>query len=204
MPITLRRVVILIFGCLPLALLIFGVINQSLGGDPAKAIVLDTGRWALRFLLITLAVSPLVRHLHWRWLMMHRRMLGLFALLYALLHLLAYYQFILGGQLGNFFLELAKRPYILVGMPVLVILIALGVTSTKGWMKRLGKRWQVLHRLVYIALLLAWVHLFMQVRSSYFEATLYGVLGLVLLSIRVPSWWSLWQARQVRIQRQHS
>jgi sulfoxide reductase heme-binding subunit YedZ len=201
MPIIARRVVIFLLGCLPLMILILGVLNQSLGGDPAKAIVLDTGRWALRWLFITLAVSPLVRYLHWRWLMIHRRMLGLFALFYAVLHLLAYYQFILGGQLGYFFLELAKRPYILVGMPALLILMALGVTSTRGWMKRLGKRWQVLHRLVYLALPLAWVHLLMQVRSSYYQAIIYGVIALLLLAVRVPSWWAMWQARQIRRQR---
>ncbi|MDW6002392.1 protein-methionine-sulfoxide reductase heme-binding subunit MsrQ [Vibrio mangrovi] len=195
MPVTLRRIVIFILGCAPVSLLIWGIVNQSLGGDPAKTIVLETGLWTLRFLLITLTVSPLVRHLKWRWLMTHRRMLGLFALFYGLLHLLAYYQFILGGNLAFLGAEIVKRPYILVGAPALLILIALGITSTKGWMKRLGKRWQTLHRLVYVALILGWIHLFWQVRSSYYEAALYGFLGGLLLSFRMPQWWNFWQSR---------
>lgn len=184
MPVWLRRWTIFIVALIPFALLVYGAINQSLGGDPAKAILLDTGFWAMRFLLITLAVTPLVRYLKWRWLMPHRRMLGLFALFYALLHLLSYYQFILGGNLAMLAEELVKRPYILVGAPALLILVALGITSTRGWMKRLGRRWQRLHQLVYLAFVLAWVHLYWQVRSSYFDAVLYGVIGLVLLSFR--------------------
>ncbi|ASA55810.1 sulfite oxidase heme-binding subunit YedZ [Vibrio gazogenes] len=195
MPVTLRRIVIFILGCTPLSLLVWGVFTQNLGGDPAKTIVLETGLWTLRFLLITLTVSPFARYLKWRWLMPHRRMLGLFALFYGLLHLLAYYQFILGGNLAFFGSELVKRPYILVGAPALLILIALGITSTKGWMKRLGRRWQTLHRLVYVALILGWIHLFWQVRSSYYEAAFYGVIGLVLLSFRLPLLWRFCQSR---------
>ncbi|MGX9419317.1 sulfite oxidase heme-binding subunit YedZ [Vibrio sp. WJH972] len=183
-----RRVVIFILGLLPLVSLVIAGVNQTLGGDPAKAIVLSTGEWALRFLIITLAVTPLVRVVKWRWVMIHRRMLGLYSLFYAFLHLVSYYLFILGSNLELLVSETIKRPYILVGMPALIILALLGVTSTKGWMKRLGKRWQRLHRWVYPATLLALVHLIMQIRSSYYEATVYGAFVLLLLGYRVFEW----------------
>ncbi|MHA2940173.1 sulfite oxidase heme-binding subunit YedZ [Vibrio sp. RC27] len=191
-----RRVVIFILGLLPLASLVIAGVNQTLGGDPAKAIVLSTGEWALRFLLITLAVTPLVRVVKWRWVMIHRRMLGLYSLFYAFLHLVSYYLFILGSNLELLVSETIKRPYILVGMPALIILALLGVTSTKGWMKRLGKRWQRLHRWVYPATLLALVHLIMQIRSSYYEATVYGAFVLLLLGYRVFEWRKRTNARR--------
>lgn len=184
MPVWLRRWTIFVLALIPFAQLVYGAINQTLGGDPAKVILLATGFWAMRFLLITLAVTPVARYFRWRWLMPHRRMLGLFALFYALAHLLSYYQFILGGNLAMLGEEIIKRPYILVGMPALLILIALGITSTRGWMRRLGRLWQKLHQLVYLAFILAWIHLYWQVRSSYFDAVLYGGIGLILLSFR--------------------
>jgi sulfoxide reductase heme-binding subunit YedZ len=188
MPVVWRRIIIFCLGLLPLIALVVAGVTQNLGGDPAKTIVLETGEWGLRFLLITLAVTPLVRLMKWRWLMMHRRMLGLFALFYALLHLVSYYLFILGGNLTQLVSEIIKRPYILVGMPTLIILVLLGVTSTKGWMKRLGKRWQKLHRWVYPATLLALIHVILQIRSSYFDAVLYGTLVFILLGYRVYEW----------------
>ncbi|CAM3589740.1 Sulfoxide reductase heme-binding subunit YedZ [Vibrio aerogenes CECT 7868] len=193
MSVTIRRWVIFFAACLPAIALVVGAVHQTLGADPAKTIVWETGQWALRFLLITLAVSPLVRYLKWRWLMIHRRMLGLFSLFYAVLHLLAYYQFILGGNLLMLGSEIVHRPYILAGAPAILMLIILGVTSTQGWMKRLGKRWQQLHRLIYPALVLAWIHLFWQVRASYQDAFIYGVLGGILLAIRFPRWQAQWK-----------
>ncbi|MFM2486621.1 protein-methionine-sulfoxide reductase heme-binding subunit MsrQ [Celerinatantimonas yamalensis] len=188
MPILVRRLLIFILGCWPASTLVWGAVQQNLGGDPAQYILLQTGFWALRFLLISLAVTPLARLAKQRWLMVHRRMLGLFALFYGILHLLSYYQFILGGNLERLVSETIKRPYILVGAPALLILILLGVTSTRGWMRRLGRHWQQLHRLVYLALILAWIHLYWQVRSSYFDAVLYGAIGLVLLSFRARNY----------------
>lgn len=188
MPVVWRRVLIFIVALWPLGGLIWATLQQTLGGDPAKTIVLTTGLWGIRFLLITLAVTPLVRIAKWGWLMKHRRMLGLFSLFYLLLHVLAYYQFILGGNLAMLASEIVKRPYILLGMPALVILIALGITSTKGWMKRLGKNWQRLHRWVYLATVLGWIHIALQIRSSYFDAVLYGSLAALLLGYRVYDW----------------
>ena len=193
LPVSARRVLIFVLASLPFGWLLWATFTNHLGADPAKTVVWQTGLWALRLLLITLCVSPARRLLQWGWLMVHRRMLGLFALFYAVLHLLAYVFFILGADVSRLGEELIKRPYITVGAPALLILVVLGVTSTRAMMRRLGKSWQRLHNSVYVAVLLAWLHLFWQVRSSYFEAALYGSVTAALLLIRLY-WW--WQRRQ--------
>ena len=180
-----RRLIIFLCALIPFAWLVFNTITQQLGADPAKTIVLFTGEWTIYFLFITLSVTPLRRLLKWNWLMPHRRMLGLFALFYGVLHLLSYLIFILGLDFSRLVSETLKRPYITVGFPALLILIVLGVTSTQKMMRRLGKNWVKLHRLVYLALILAWIHVLWQVRSSYFEAAVYGAIVTVLLGIRL-------------------
>lgn len=184
-PTSWRRLIIFLCALIPFAWLVFNTITQQLGADPAKTIVLFTGEWTIYFLFITLSVTPLRRLLKWNWLMPHRRMLGLFALFYGLLHLLSYLIFILGLDFSRLVSETLKRPYITVGFPALLILIALGITSTQKMMRRLGKNWVKLHRLVYLALILAWIHVLWQVRSSYFEAAVYGAIVTVLLGIRL-------------------
>lgn len=180
-----RRLIIFLCALIPFAWLVFNTVTQQLGADPAKTIVLFTGEWTLYFLFITLSVTPLRRLLKWNWLMPHRRMLGLFALFYGVLHLLSYLIFILGLDFSRLVSETLKRPYITVGFPALLILIVLGVTSTQKMMRRLGKNWVKLHRLVYLALILAWIHILWQVRSSYLEAAVYGAIVTVLLGIRL-------------------
>lgn len=180
-----RRLIIFLCALIPFAWLVFNTVTQQLGADPAKTIVLFTGEWTLYFLFITLSVTPLRHLLKWNWLMPHRRMLGLFALFYGVLHLLSYLIFILGLDFSRLVSETLKRPYITVGFPALLILIVLGVTSTQKMMRRLGKNWAKLHRLVYLALILAWIHVLWQVRSSYFEAAVYGAIVTVLLGIRL-------------------
>ena len=184
-PTSWRRLIIFLCALIPFAWLVFNTITQQLGADPAKTIVLFTGEWTIYFLFITLSVTPLRRLLKWNWLMPHRRMLGLFALFYGLLHLLSYLIFILGLDFSRLVSETLKRPYITVGFPALLILIALGITSTQKMMRRWGKNWVKLHRLVYLALILAWIHVLWQVRSSYFEAAVYGAVVAVLLGIRL-------------------
>lgn len=183
-----RRVIIFMVALVPLMLLTRDVMTGNAGADPAKTIVLSTGSWTIYFLFITLAVTPLRRWLRWHWLATHRRMLGLFALFYAVLHVLAYLIFILGLDVSKLMAEFIKRPYITAGAPAVAILIVLGITSTKNMMRRLGKRWIKLHRLIYLATLLAWVHVLWQVRASYQDAVIYGVITLVLLGVRLL-WW---------------
>jgi len=190
MPVLWRRIYIFVVSLIPFALLVYKTVTNQLGADPAKTIVLFTGEWAIYFLFITLAVTPLRRlisskKIHFRWLQTHRRMLGLFTLFYAILHVLAFLVFILGLDFSLFGKELVERPYILITIPAVILLIALGVTSTQATMRRLGKNWIRLHKCIYLIAILAWLHVFMQVRSSYFDAVLFGVILLVLFLSRV-------------------
>jgi sulfoxide reductase heme-binding subunit YedZ len=179
-----RRIIIFTLSSLPFLWLLFKASSQQLGADPAKTIVLFLGEWGMIFLLLTLSVTPARRWFGWGWLVTHRRMLGLFALFYTSTHFLSYIVFILGLDFGRLAAEIIKRPYITVGFPAIIILFVLGVTSTKKMMRRLGKNWLKLHRLVYLVLFLAWIHVLWQVRSSYFDAVLYGALMVVLLGVR--------------------
>jgi sulfoxide reductase heme-binding subunit YedZ len=196
MPVLWRRVLIVVVSLIPFAVILYKTVMNQLGADPAKTIVLFTGEWAIYFLFITLAVTPLRRlinfkNLHFRWLQVHRRMLGLFTLFYAVTHVLAFFVFILGLDFSRFGKELVERPYILVTIPAVVLLIALGVTSTKAMMRRMGRNWLRLHKCIYLIAILAWLHVVMQVRSSYFEAVLFGGILLVLLLPRI-----YWGARK--------
>lgn len=190
MPVLWRRIYIFVVALIPFVFVVYKTLTNQLGADPAKTIVLFTGEWAIYFLFITLSVTPLRRFVtfkkvHFRWLQTHRRMLGLFTLFYAILHVLAFLVFILGLDFSRFGKELVERPYILVTIPAVLLLIALGVTSTQAMMRRLGKNWIRLHKSIYLIAILAWLHVFMQVRSSYFDAVLFGVITLVLLLPRL-------------------
>lgn len=194
MPVLWRRVLIGVLSLVPLGIIIYKTLFDLLGADPAKEIVLFTGEWAIYFLFLTLAVTPLRRlvnfkNFHFRWLQTHRRMLGLFALFYALLHVAAFLVFILGLDFSRFAKELVERPYIAVTIPAIILLIVLGVTSTQSMMRRLGKNWIKLHKAIYLIGILAWLHVFMQVRSSYFQAVLFGVILAALLLPRL--YWAL-------------
>lgn len=194
MPVLWRRVLIFFLSLIPLVFIVYKTLTNQLGADPAKTIVLFTGEWTIYFLFITLAVTPLRRFInfknfHFRWLQTHRRMLGLFTLFYAVLHVLAFLVFILGLDFSRFGKELVERPYILVTIPAVILLVVLGITSTKSMMRRLGSNWIRLHKSIYLIAVFAWVHVFMQVRSSYFEAVLFGVILLALLLPRL--FWAL-------------
>lgn len=194
MPVIWRRVLIFTVSLLPLCFIVYKTITNQLGADPAKAIVLFAGTWAFYFLLITLSVTPLKRLANQSWLMVHRRMLGLFTLFYAIAHLLSYLIFILGLDYSSFGSELVKRPYILLTIPAVVLLIALGATSTQAMMRRLGKNWVKLHKSIYLIAILAWLHVLLQVRSSYADAVLFGVLTALLLGVRL--YWALRKAQR--------
>ena len=194
MPPAWRRLLIFLLSCAPLLWLVWATFADRLGADPAKTLVLETGHYTFYFLLLTLTVTPLRRlvkfqRFHFRWLQAHRRMLGLFTLFYALLHVTAYWVFILGMNAALFAAELVKRPYILFTLPAVLLLIALGITSTQGMMRRLGKNWRRLHNSIYLIAILAWLHVFLQVRSSYQDAVFFGVAVVALLGIRL--YWKL-------------
>ena len=186
---TVARIKLLVFplSLFPLADLIYKAFINDLGPDPATALTHGLGEWALIFLLISLAITPARQLTGINKLIRFRRMLGLFALFYASLHLLAYLAFMLAWQWETLLEDLYKRSYIIVGAFALSILIVLGITSTKGMMKRLGKQWSRLHRLVYVAGILAVIHFLWLVKSDYTEPLMYGTALLILLGFRLKA-----------------
>ena len=178
---------ILFIVCLvPLAGLVWDGVHASLGANPVETIRLFTGDWTLRFLLITLAVTPLRRLTGWNALIRVRRMLGLFAFFYAALHVISYV------WLDQFFMwdliieDVYERPYITVGFTAFLLLLPLALTSTNGMVRRLGgKRWQRLHQLVYVIAVLGVVHFWWLVKSDIREPLLYAVVLALLLGYRL-------------------
>ena len=169
---------------LPLAKLgleLFEIRNFTLGANPVEELLHRLGSWGLNFLLITLAVTPLRRLTGLNWLLRFRRMLGLFAFFYVLLHFLVYVWLDQGFDLHFIFEDIAERPYITLGFTAFTLLIPLALTSTTGMMRRLGPRWKKLHRLVYpVAVLGVW-HYFWLVKADLRQPLIYAaVLGLLL------------------------
>jgi sulfoxide reductase heme-binding subunit YedZ len=168
-----------------LALETFGVAGMSLGANPVEELIHGFGIWGLNFLLITLAVTPLRRLTGMGWLLHFRRMLGLFAFFYVLMHFLTYAGLDQHFDLPLIFEDIAERPFITVGFTAFLLLIPLAVTSTNAMMKRLGRRWQKLHRLVYLIAILGVVHFYWQVKLDTLEALIYAAILAVLLGYRL-------------------
>jgi sulfoxide reductase heme-binding subunit YedZ len=170
----------------PAAWLLYATLAGDLGANPIEAITRSLGEWALRLLLITLTVTPLRRLTGWGWLLRYRRMLGLFAFFYATLHLLSYIVLDQFFYWPEIWADILKRPYITIGMLSFLLLIPLAVTSTSSWMRRLGRNWQRLHRLVYIATSGAVLHFYMLVKADTREPLFYGLIltGLLLARLK--------------------
>ena len=160
---------------------------DALGADPVAEVEHRLGLWALRLLLLTLAITPLRQLTGQPALVRFRRMLGLYAFAYASLHFAAYLVLDLRGFWLQVFEEIAKRPYITVGFAAWLLLVPLAVTSTQGWIRRLGRRWGPLHRLVYAIAILAVLHFWWIVKSDYREPLLYAAILAALLG------WRLWK-----------
>ena len=158
---------------------------DALGADPVAAIEHELGLWALRLLLLTLAVTPLRQLLGRPELLRFRRLLGLWAFAYASLHFTAWLVLDLRGWWSQVLVEIAERPYITVGFAAWLLLVPLAVTSTRGWMRRLGRNWGRLHRLVYATAVLAVLHFWWVVKSDLREPLLYAVILALLLGWRV-------------------
>ena len=164
---------------------LMGWLGADLGPDPVKKLEHECGKTALNLLLITLAVTPLKELLHLPHLLRLRRMLGLFAFFYVLLHFVVYVVLDLELNFGAVVSEIAKRPFIMIGMLALLMLVPLAVTSTNRMMRRLGRRWVSLHRLIYpIAIIGVW-HYWWQVKKDIREPMLYAGMLAVLLGYRV-------------------
>jgi sulfoxide reductase heme-binding subunit YedZ len=177
---------IFVVSLVPLALLIQKGLNNDLGANPIETINRYTGDWVLRFLLITLAVTPLRRLTGWNGLLRYRRMLGLFAFFYACVHFLSWAWLDQYFVLADIVQDVAKRPYITVGFASFLMLIPLALTSTNAMIRRLGaKRWQQLHRLVYLIGIGGVVHFLWLVKSDIREPLVYGAVLALLLGFRL-------------------
>jgi len=182
------RILVFLLSCVPLALLVLDIATGSLGPDPGQTVTETLGLSALQLLIVTLLMTPLARWTHWAGWIKVRRMVGLFAFFYAMLHLMAFLQFILGWT--DLWATFTKRPYIIFGTLAFLLLIPLAATSTKAMMRRLGRRWKPLHRLIYPAVALVWLHFIFQARSDITEMVIYGLVVVFLLVIR--GYWFGW------------
>lgn len=178
---------------LPLASLVHGIAYDRLGADPVAALTHATGEWALRLLLLGLALTPLRRLTGQAWPIRFRRLVGLYAFFYACLHLAVFLVLDLGGYWTQVFEDIVKRPYITVGFAAWLLLVPLALTSTRGWMQRLGRRWSRLHRLVYAVAVLAVLHFLWLVKSDLREPLVYAAILAVLLGLRAG--WALQRRR---------
>jgi methionine sulfoxide reductase heme-binding subunit len=174
----------------PFLWLLFRGYTARLSANPIEDVTLATGIWALRFLLITLAVTPVRRLTGWNRLIQYRRMFGLFAFFYASVHLLIYVVLDQGLAFGYIFDDIAKRPYITAGMTAFALMVPLAVTSTKGWIRRMGRKWQLLHRLVYFSAGAACLHFLWKVKVMIGEPVYYALILTALLAFRL-----LWRLR---------
>lgn len=186
-----RRWLVFTLSVLPLLYIVQAVVRvqlgewELLGPEPGKAIVHFTGTWAFNLLIATLCVTPLSRYLKWRWVMPHRRMLGLFFAFYLSLHGIAYLAFLLEWHWQDLAVEVVERPYLLLGTAAWITTLPLVITSTKGWQRKLKRRWKTIHKLIYIIALLAAAHYLLQIRADWFEPVLYTVMTLFLLGMRL-------------------
>ena len=160
-------------------------ITGSLGANPVEEIQDRLGNWGLRFIMIALAVTPLRRLTGWNWLQRFRRMLGLFAFFYTLLHFLAWLILDQGVLWSAIVEDIIKRPVITIGFAALLILTAMAATSTNGMRRRLGKRWQQLHYGAYIVGILGVWHYWWQVKKDIRDPLIYAVILAVLLGLRL-------------------
>ena len=182
------KLVVFLLCALPLAWLLArasGVAGLGLGANPIDELMDNLGRWGLRLLLATLCITPLAVTLRKPWLVGLRRMLGLFAFTYLSLHFLNWLVLDQWFDLGAIAADIAKRPYITVGFTAYAMLVPLAVTSTAGWMRRLGRRWHRLHRLVYVAAILGCAHFWWQVKADWREPAAYATVLALLLGWRI-------------------
>lgn len=194
----IRRVIkpaLFVLCALPLLSLVwagFGIAGASLGANSVERVQDTFGQWALRFLVITLAVTPLRDWFNMPWLVQLRRLLGLYAFFYVVMHFLTWLILDQGLYWSGILEDIGKRPFITIGFAALLLLTPLAVTSTNKMMRRLGKRWKTLHRLVYLICLLAVWHYYWQVKSDTTEPLIYLSIVLLLLG------WRAWKARPRR------
>ena len=184
-----RRVLkpaIFLAALIPFAQLVYGVFWGDLGANPVETITNTTGIWTLRFIVITLAITPLRWLTKWNPVIQFRRMTGLFAFFYGVNHFMTYFVLDRSLMFEGLWEDVMKRPYITMGFTGFVLMIPLALTSTKGWIRRLGgKRWNVLHRLVYLTAIFAVIHYWWKVKLVTTNPKIYAAIVAVLLGARI-------------------
>lgn len=187
---TLAKPLVFVVCLLPAAYMFYAVYLAFTGGanllgpDPPKALSLMTGEWAIRALVLALAITPIRYLFNWPYIWQYRRMAGLFAFFYTSLHLLVFLMFLLQWQWSAIGLEIVERPYITIGFAAYILMIALALTSFSRAQRKLGRNWKRLHRSVYAINILAVMHIIWILRSSYQDVALYGGLVVLLLGYR--------------------
>lgn len=190
---------VLLVCLVPMAVLIRATFANELGANPLETIRDTTGLWTLRFLMFALAITPLRKITKWHSLSRFRRMFGLFAFFHAFLHFITYVWLDQFFDVNEMVEDLTRRPFIMAGYASFIVLIPLAVTSTKKWIGRLGgKRWQMLHRLVYIAAIAGVLHYYWRVKLDVLNPIAYGVLLAALLGFRA---WHAFQHKDTEAQR---
>lgn len=190
-PDKLARLKLLVFpACLvPLALLVNKGVHQALGANPVEVITHSTGFWTLTFLMITLAITPLRRLTGFNGLIRFRRMTGLFAFFYGFLHLMTFVWLDQYFDVRSMIHEVYKRPYITAGFTAFVLMVPLAVTSTRGWIRRLGgRRWNLLHRLVYLSATAGVIHFWWLVKKDLTQPEIFAAILATLLGARFAFW----------------
>ena len=183
------KVLVFVACLLPLCWAGWRAYNQNLTANPIEYITHFTGDWTIRFLVFTLAVTPLRKLLGLPDLIRFRRMIGLYAFFYGTLHFITYIWLDKFFDLAEMWKDIAKRPYITAGFTAFVLMLPLAVTSTTGWIRRMGgKRWQALHRLVYFSAAIGVIHYYWLVKSDIRLPAMYGALVGVLLGYRAITW----------------
>jgi methionine sulfoxide reductase heme-binding subunit len=189
------KLAIFLAALLPLAHLAWKAFHDGLGANPIEVITHSTGDWTLILILTTLSITPLRRITRQYWLISLRRMIGLFAFFYATLHFLTYIWLDKFFDWHEMVKDIAKRPFITVGFSAFVLLIPLALTSTKGWIRRLGGRnWQRLHRLIYVTAILGVIHYWWLVKADIRKPERYAFLLAILLLYRIAFW--AWEKRK--------
>lgn len=174
---------------LPLAYVGWKFTTDRLGANPIRELEIETGLWTLRFLAVTLSITPARKAFGWNSLVKYRRMLGVFTFAYACVHLSMWVGVDWFFAWSDMWGEIVKHKYILIGMTTWLVMLPLAITSTKGWVRRLGKRWTTLHRLVYVAAITGTIHYLWAVKKDTFFPLVYlGAFGLLLGYRAVVAW----------------
>ena len=185
-----------VLALIPFSLLVYQALNNQLGADPVAELTHGTGEWALRLLLLSLAMTPLRLILKKSWPIRFRRLIGLYAFFYACLHFSVYLFLDLGSYWSQIGADIIKRPFITVGFTAWLLLIPLAVTSNQWMMRKLKKNWLKLHKLVYIIGILGVVHYYWLVKSDVREPLMYA--GILLLLFGIRFWYRVKASKQLR------